>query len=99
MKIIREVEPGLFAPLVVSATGGMSIAANTFYKCLASLINEGSNQEYAGPQWRGLDVASDSSSFFRNDVLMESRSSYHHPIIPSYLPADLMAKKGRVSRW
>lgn len=43
MKRVHEVEPGLFTPLVVSATGGMGIAAETFYKCLASLISEGSN--------------------------------------------------------
>ena len=34
MKRVREMEHGLFTPLVVSATGGMGTAAETFTNAL-----------------------------------------------------------------
>ena len=37
---VREVEHGSFTPLVMSLTGGVSNAANTFYKRLASMLSE-----------------------------------------------------------
>ena len=42
-----EVERATFSPLVMSATGGMSRAATTFYKRLACMISEKRNTEYS----------------------------------------------------
>jgi len=44
---IREVEHGMFTPLVFSATGGMADQAIVFYKHLASLLSEKRNEHYA----------------------------------------------------
>ena len=96
---VREVEHGSFTPLVFSATGGMGIAAEIFYKRLASLISEKNDQDYATTMgWIRCCI---SFSLIRSAVmcLRGSRSSYHHPISPSRLPADLVAMEGRVPRW
>ena len=96
---IREVEHGTFTPLVFSATGGMGTTAEIFYKRLASLISEKNNQDYATTMgWIRCCI---SFSLIRSAVMCVrgSRSSYHHPISPSSMPADLVATEGRVTRW
>ena len=96
---IREVEHGTFTPLVFSATGGKSTTAEIFYKRLASLISEKNNQDYATTMgWISCCI---SFSLIRSAVMCVrgSRSSYHHPISPSSMPADLVAMEGRVPRW
>ena len=96
---IREVEHGTFTPLVFSATGGMGTTAEIFYKRLASLISEKNNQDYATTMgWIRCCI---SFSLIRSAVMCVrgSRSSYHHPISPSSMPADLVATEGRVPQW
>ena len=96
---IREVEHGTFTPLVFSATGGMGTTTEIFYKRLASLISEKNNQDYATTMgWIRCCI---SFSLIRSAVMCVrgSRSSYHHPISPSSMPADLVAMEGRVPRW
>ena len=44
---IREVEMGLFIPLVFSTCGGMGRAANVFLKRLASLVSSRRGQPYS----------------------------------------------------
>ena len=86
-------------PLVFSATGGMGTTAEIFYKRLASLISEKNNQDYATTMgWIRCCI---SFSLIRSAVMCVrgSRSSYHHPISPSSMPADLVAMEGRVLRW
>ena len=43
---IREVEHGVFTPLVFSSTGGMGQEATTFYKRLASMISQKRQHPY-----------------------------------------------------
>ena len=43
---IREIEHGLFTPLVFSACGGMGPSTTIAYKCLAALIAEKRGQKY-----------------------------------------------------
>ena len=43
---VRNVEHGTFTPLVFSVAGGMEPIATTFYKRLASLLSDKSNQSY-----------------------------------------------------
>ena len=43
---VHNVEHGTFALLVFSAAGDMGPIATTFYKCLASLLSNKSNQSY-----------------------------------------------------
>ena len=84
---------------VFSATGGMGTTAEIFYKRLASLISEKNNQDYATTMgWIRCCI---SFSLIRSAVMCVrgSRSSYHHPISPSSMPADLVATEGRVTRW
>ena len=95
---IREVEHGSFTPLVFAATGGMGIAAEIFYKRLASLISERNDQPYGTTMaWIRCRI---SFSLLRSAVmcLRGSRSSHHHPISPT-APVDLVAREGRVPRW
>ena len=44
---VREVEHGVFTPLVLSATGGMGREAATFYKRLADGISRKEGKEYS----------------------------------------------------
>ena len=44
---VREVEHGVFTPLVLSATGGMGHKAATFYKGLADGISRKERKEYS----------------------------------------------------
>ena len=39
-QLVREIEHGVFTPLVLSSTGGMGREATTFYKRLADLISQ-----------------------------------------------------------
>ena len=36
---VKEVEHGVFTPLVYSTTGGMAHKCSTFYRCLADMIS------------------------------------------------------------
>ena len=75
------------------------VAAEIFYKRLASLISEKKDQSYAVTM--GLIRCGISFSLIRSEVMCVrgSRSSYHHPISPASQPADLVAREGRVPRW
>ena len=44
---VREVEHGVFTPLVLSTNGGMGTEATTFYKRLADLIANKRNHDYS----------------------------------------------------
>ena len=95
---IREVEHGPFTPPVFSATGGMGVAAEIFYKRLASLISERKKQQYGATMaWIRCCI---SFSLFQLAVMCirGSRSSYHHPTNPTCLPVDLVATEGRIPR-
>ena len=93
---IREVEHVSFTPLVFSATGGMGVAAEIFYKRLASLISERKEQHYGTTMARIRCCIS--FSLLRSAVMCIRRSSYHHPTNPTCLPVDLVATEGRVPR-
>ena len=43
---IREIEHGIFTPLVFSTTGGMAVEVSVFYKHLASLFSNKWNTPY-----------------------------------------------------
>ena len=77
---IHEVEHGTFTPLVFSATGGMGTTAEIFYKCLASLISEKNNQDYA------------TTNYVHEEVHIKLSTPFSH----SSLPADLVATEGRI---
>ena len=96
---IHEVEHGSSTPLVFSATGGMGMPAEIFYKRLTMPISEKNDQSYTTTM--GWIRCSISFSLIRSVVmcLRGSRSSYHHPISPSCLPLDLVSVEGRVPRW
>ena len=44
---VREIEHGVFTPLVLSTTGGLGIEATTFYKRLADLISSKQDKPYS----------------------------------------------------
>ena len=44
---VREVEHGVFTPLVLSTTGGLGVEATTFYKRLADLISLKQQKHYS----------------------------------------------------
>ena len=92
-----EIERGTFAPLVFSATGGMGPAARMVYKRLASLISEKTGQPNSITM--GWIQCRLSFSLLRSAILCirGSRSSYHHPIRPSEVPINVIAREGRVS--
>ena len=82
-----------------SATGGMGTTAEIFYKRLVSLISKKNDQNCeATMEWIRCCI---SFSLIRSAVMCVkgSRSSYHHPIAPSSMPADLVAMGGSVPRW
>ena len=85
-------------PPVFSATGGMGVAAEIFYKRLASLISERKKQQYGATMaWIHCCI---SFSLFQLAVMCirGSRPSYHHPTNPTCLPVDLVATEGRIPR-
>ncbi len=91
---VREVEHGVFTPLVLSATGGMGREAETFYKRLADGISRKEQKAYSiimGWIRRRLSFA-----ILRSAILCirGSRSSRHHPV--HELNITLAASEGRV---
>ena len=78
---IRNVERGVFTPLVLSMTGGMGREAEIFYKCLADMLATKRQQHYSSTiYWLRcrLSFASLRSSIM---CIRGSRSSLHWPVI------------------
>ena len=77
---IREVERGVFTPLVLSTTAGMGRDATTFYKRLADMIAQKRQHYYSAvmgwPRCR-LSMASLRTSIM---CIRGSRSSFHCPV-------------------
>jgi hypothetical protein len=77
---IRNVERGVFTPLVLSTTGGMGREAETFYKCFADMISNKRQQKYSATiGWLRcrMSFASLRSSIM---CIRGSRSSIHRSI-------------------
>ena len=77
---VREVEHGVFTPLVPSATGGMGREAATFYKRLADGISRKEGKEYSVVMgWIRCRL---SFAILRSAILCirGSRSSRHRPV-------------------
>ena len=77
---IREVERGVFTPLVFSTTGGMGREATVFYKRLASMLALKREQPYSTVMsWLRCRL---SFALLRSAVMCVrgSRSSFHHPV-------------------
>ena len=91
---IREIEHGVFTPIVFSTTGGMGREATTFYKRLADMIAQKRQHPY--PDVMGwlrcrLSFASIRSSIM---CIRGSRSSFHRPIYGSDI--TLATSEGQV---
>ena len=87
---VREVEHGTFTPLVFATSGGLGKSAETTYKCLASLIAEKRDADYATiRKWRI------SFSLLRSAItcLRGARSSRHTP----RRDLDPVVSEGRLS--
>ena len=80
---IREVERGVFTPLVLSTTGGMGREATTFYKRLADMIAQKRQHPY--PVVMGWLRCRLSFASLRASIMCirGSRSSFHHPVYGS----------------
>ena len=77
---VREVEHGVFTPLLLSATGGMGREAATFYKRLADGISRKERKEYSVVMgWIRCRLP---FAILRSAILCirGSRSSRHHPV-------------------
>ena len=77
---VREVEHGVFTPLVLSTTGGMGREAETFYKRLADGISRKERKEYSVVMgWIRCRL---SFAILRSAILCirGSRSSRHRPV-------------------
>ena len=94
---VRDVEQDTFAPLVFSASGGMRPTAVVFYKQLARMIAERSNQQYSTTM--GLIRCQISIPLLRSAImcLRGSRSSYHRPTRPLELPPNVVVNEGWVA--
>lgn len=94
---LHEVEHGTFPPLVFSSTGGMGPTAVVVFKWLAGMIAERSNQRYSTT----MRMVRCQISFLllrsATMCLRGSQSSFHRPIGPSELPADVVAHGGTVA--
>ena len=76
---VREVEHGVFTPLVLSTTGSLGREATTFYKCLADLISSKQQKHYSNVMcWLRCRL---SFAILRSAIMCVrgSRSSYHRP--------------------
>jgi hypothetical protein len=95
---VREVERGVFTPLVFTTSGGMAKECLVFHKRLASLIATKSNQPYA-PVMKMIRC-SIQFALIRLAVmcLRGSRSSYHR--IPIFNPAQipLVVAEGQIGQ-
>ena len=91
---IREVERGVFTPLVLSTNGGMGREASTFYKRLADLLSQRRQQTYSTVMgWLRCRI---SFASLRASIMCirGSRSSLHRPIYGSDI--TLATSEGRV---
>ena len=77
---VRDIEHGVFTPLVFTSTGGMGREATVFYRRLADLLATHWGQEYCQSYRCRLSFA-----LLRSAILYirESRSSVHHPVLGS----------------
>ena len=93
-QLVREVEHGVFTPLVLSATGGMGREAATFYKRLADGISRKERKEYSVVM--GWIRCCLSFAILRSTILCirGSRSSRHHPV--HEINIELATSEGRV---
>ena len=83
---VREIEHGVFTPLVFTSTGGMGREATTFYKRLADLLATRWGQPYSTTiRWLRCRM---SFALLRSAILCirGSRSSIHSPAVG---PLDL----------
>ncbi len=77
---VREIEHGVFTPLVMSTTGGMGREGQTFYKRLADMIAQKREMPYGIMMgWLRCKL---SFAILRSAIMCirGSRSSKHHPI-------------------
>ena len=91
---VREVERGVFTPLVLSSNGGMGKEATTFYKRLADMIAQKRNHHYSMVMgWLRCRL---SFAVLRCSVMCirGSRSSFPRPVNSSNI--SLAATEGRV---
>ena len=91
---IREIEHGVFTPLVLSTTGGMGREATTFYRRLADMTALKRQQPYSTVmRWLRcrLSFASLRASIM---CIRGSRSSLHRPVFGSDIA--LASCEGRV---
>ena len=92
---VREVEHATFTPLVFSATGGLGIPANTFYKRLASLMAEKWDHPYSSTLcWLCCCLG---FSLLRSSILCirGARSSRGHAI-RTPMPVDLVNQESNI---
>ena len=91
---IREIEHGVFTPLVLSTTGGMGREATTFYRRLADMTASKRQQPY--PTVMGWLRCRLSFASLRASIMCirGSRSSLHRPIFGSDIA--LASSEGRV---
>ena len=92
---VREVEHATFTPLVFSATGGLGIQANTFYKRLASLLAEKWDHPYSSTLcWLRCRLG---FSLLRSSILSirGARSSRGHAI-RTPMPVDLVNQESNI---
>ena len=91
---VREVEHGVFTPLVLSTTGGMAREATTFYKRLADELSRKQDKQYSLVMgWIRCRL---SFAILRSAILCirGSRSSHHRPV--RELNIELAAAEGHV---
>ena len=92
---VQEVEHATFTPLVFSATGGLGIQANTFYKRLASLLAEKWDHPYSSTLcWLRCRLG---FSLLRSSILSirGARSSRGHAI-RTPMPVDLVNQESNI---
>ena len=94
---VREVELATFTPFVMSTTGGMGRAATTFFKKLASMINEKKNTEYT--QTMNWIRCKSGFVLLRASIMSirGARSSRHHAASEATMgPIDLQLAEGQI---
>ena len=92
---IREVEHGVFTPLVFSSTGGMGWEAATFYKRLANMISQ--KQQHPYPTVMGWLRCRLSFTSLRSTIMCirGSRSSFHCPAHGAVMDITLATSEGQ----
>ena len=91
---VREIERGVFTPLVLSTWGGMGKEAATFYKRLADLLSSKRQNPY--PAVMGWLRCRLSFASIRSAIMCTrgSRSSLHRPVYMDNI--NLVSQEGRV---